>query len=277
MSDLTTTSDDYGAAYYDEYAGGAYASDSEHWRNFFGSIATEIALRFEPTSVLDAGCSKGLLVAAFRSCSVDAWGIDVSEHAITAASETVSEWLSVQTLTEPLPRRYDLVTCIEVLEHMAPADAIRAIRSITAATDRVVFSSAPDDFGEPTHVNTRTLGYWAAEFAKHGFLRRLDVDLSVIAPWAVVFERRQQERSGLVAEYENQWWLMRYEVHEKRQALLEVTREVAGLRFEVDAARGQTAELEHRQQVIDDLAKEAQFRLDIIEGRATVDQRAEPE
>ncbi len=81
------------------------------------------------------------------------------------------------------------MSCIEVLEHMSPADAQVAIDNIAAVTDRLLFSSSPGDHDEPTHVNTRPTAQWAAWFAERGFFRRTDVDLSFLSPWAVLFER----------------------------------------------------------------------------------------
>ena len=51
-----------------------------------------------------------------------------------------------------------------------------------AASDRVLISSTPGHFEEPTHVNVREPAAWAASFAERGFFRRTDVDLSVFGP-----------------------------------------------------------------------------------------------
>jgi len=268
VADLSTESSDYGSRYYEDFVGGSYDESSEHWREFFDGIAAEIIRTFNPESVLDAGCAKGLLVSRLREKGVEAWGVDISQHAIEFADSDIRNWLFVQSLTEPLSGRYDLITCIEVLEHMAPQDGRVAIQRLTSVADRIVFSSSPNDFAEPTHTNVRSPGYWAAEFAKHGFLRRLDIDFSLVAPWAVVFERGTRELSGLVLAYEDQWWRLQSEVHDKRQALLECARHSDVLAAEVDAARGQTRELEHRQQVIDDVAQELEHRQQVIDDLA---------
>ena len=67
---------------------------------------------------------------------------------------------SLGSVADPIEGRYDLVTCIEVLEHMPEAEAIRAIAAMTKATDRILFSSSPSDFNEPTHVNVHRAIYW---------------------------------------------------------------------------------------------------------------------
>ena len=98
---------------------------------------------YHPSSVLDAGCAMGFLVEALRKRGVDAKGIDVSEYAISKVHESVAEHCSVGSLSEPLGGRYDLVTCIEVLEHIPAEQADAAIANLCAASDRLLISTSP--------------------------------------------------------------------------------------------------------------------------------------
>jgi SAM-dependent methyltransferase len=121
-----TTSVDYGQDYYNEaHLGGHgdYCWDNEDWRNFFMSVADRLIGAFNPGSVLDVGCARGLLVQSFTVQGVEAWGLDISAHAIASAHEDVRDRLRVASATDPIEGHYDLVTCIEVLEHMSEADA----------------------------------------------------------------------------------------------------------------------------------------------------------
>ena len=142
--------------------------------------------------------------------------------------------LRVAGATEPLGGPYDLVTCIEVLEHMAPHEAQQAIDRITAATDRVLFSSSPADHDEPTHVNTRPTAQWAAWFAERGFFRRTDVDLSFLSPWAVLFERADLTLHTLAQRYEQQFAAVNAELVEKRRAVLDSHRRVSALNEQLE-------------------------------------------
>ena len=94
------------------------------------------------------------------------------------------------------------------------------------ASDRILLSSTPSDFSEPTHVNVREPAAWAASFAERGFFRRTDVDLSFVAPWTVLFERADLTRRDLVYRYERYAYPMRVEVLEKRVALRDAQREL---------------------------------------------------
>lgn len=221
-----TGSADYSAAYFHGYSGPPYTYDEPHWKIFFGRIADSLVALFDPATAYDAGCAKGFLVRALAERGVDARGGDISEFAIAGAPAELAERLEVRDLTVPFDGGYDLITCIEVLEHMSADDARIALANLCAATDRVVLSTTPDDFLEPTHINIRQPAAWAQDFAVHGFYRRTDVDLSFVSPWAVMFEGATVSPVELVSRYENLLGPALREVQDKRRALLEVRREV---------------------------------------------------
>lgn len=233
-----TVASDYGSCYYnDAHLGGYdnYTWDNEQWRGFFQLIADRIVAIAGRGQMLDVGCAKGLLVQALREKGADARGFDISQHAIEAAHEDVREHLWVASATEPIEGRYDLVTMIEMIEHMGPQDAQAAIDRVTAVTDRVLFSSSPADHDEPTHVNTKPTAVWAAWFAERGFYRRTDVDLTFLSPWAVLFERGDRTVRDVVQAYETHLASLNAEVLEKRTALLAAHRNISELSEGTDA------------------------------------------
>jgi hypothetical protein len=243
MTETTTTtggtgSSDYSAAYYfDGHLGPPYTYDEPHWRSFFGGVADAVIATFQPSTTYDAGCAIGLFVRALRERGIDASGGDISEFAVSGAPEGLREHLEVRDLTQPFERRYDLISCIEVLEHMSSSDAHAAIANLCAATDTVLLSSTPDDFTEPTHINVRPPAAWAQDFAAHGFFRRTDIDASFLSPWAVVFSRQNQTVVETVSRYETLLAPLSREVIAKRQALLEVQRHLDRATGVVDEER----------------------------------------
>jgi SAM-dependent methyltransferase len=126
---------------------------SHHWLTFFATIADEIVRAFRPASVLDAGCAMGLLVEALWDRGVRAEGIDISNYAIANVRPDMRALFRAASLTDPIEGSFDLVTCIEVLEHLERADAEAAIANLCSVTQTVLFSSTPSDFSELTHVN----------------------------------------------------------------------------------------------------------------------------
>ena len=192
---------DYGASYYLNYWGGGGPYErNERWLKFFDHVADGIVRDLHPISALDAGCAMGFLVEALRKRGVDASGVDISEYAISQVDPSVAEHCRVGSVTEPLGGRYDLIACIEVLEHIPPAETDAAIANLCGATDRLLVSSTPGDYGEPTHLNVQPPETWSAKLAQHGFMRDLDLDLSYISPWAALYTRRQEPLADTVRQ-----------------------------------------------------------------------------
>ena len=105
--------------------------------------------------MFDAGRAHGFLVEALWDRGVEAHGRDISAFAISQVRPDIRAYCATGSIADPITGHYDLVTCIEVLEHMNEPDAIQAIAEMTKVTDRILFSSSPNDFAEPTHVNVR--------------------------------------------------------------------------------------------------------------------------
>lgn len=236
---LSTGSSDYGSSYYRAHLGGDddYRWENDEWRAFFTGTAQRVVGLVEPRTSLDVGCARGLLVQALAQEGVDASGVDISEHAIATAHPDVRGRLSVQSATERIDGRYDLISCIEVLEHMSPGDAQKAIDNICAATDTVLFSSSPGDFYEATHINVHPIQAWAAWFAERGFYRRLDADVTFLAPWAILFERADLSKRSIVERYESRMGTALIEIAEKKNALLATSRRLAEVEDSVGVRR----------------------------------------
>lgn len=219
---------EYGASYFVNYWGGGGPYErNERWLKFFGEVADGIIRDLHPLSVLDAGCAMGFLVEALDERGIEAWGVDVSEYAISQVDDSVKERCSVASLTEPLQRRYDLITCIEVLEHIPAAEADKAIANLCQATDRLLLSTTPGDYGEPTHLNVKPPEAWSAVLSSHGFFRDLERDFSYISPWAALYARVEEPVAETVRRYDRSWWRLRREASEVRESLLRAQEQLA--------------------------------------------------
>ncbi len=249
---------------FDEYyfahnCGRPYQRD-EHWLNFFDGIAKRIIEEFQPQSVLDAGCAWGFLVEAFRKRGVEAYGVDISEYALQNVHPDIKPYCWVGSITQPFGRKFDLITCIEVLEHLLPDEVPKAIENLCQHANQIIFSSTPFDFKEATHFSVHDPEYWAAQFARHGFYRDLDTDLSYITPWAVRFVNTQMSPMRLVQAYERRLWLLTKENVDLRQASVEGEAQVRDLRKQVQQ-RGQeisvlSAHIKEKEREIGTLAEQ---------------------
>jgi len=188
----------YDEAYYNEgYEEATSAPYGRHepWLSFFSNIADEIVGKFQPTTFADIGCAYGLLVEALVDRGVDAFGYDCSPYAISKGRSDVRNRLAVHNILDEIPlntgKKYDLVTCIEVLEHI-PADQVdQAIKNLCDSSNRILFSSSPDDFEESTHFSVLPTKTWLKKFEKHGFYSTSkSYRANYVAPQARVVEKR---------------------------------------------------------------------------------------
>lgn len=180
----------YDAAYYQRHCGPVPCERSALWLGFFAHIAETLIRAVRPRRVFDGGCAWGFLVEAFRDRGVEAWGVDISSYAIGQVRPDLQQYCRVGSLTEPIEGSFDLITCIEVLEHMPESEAEQAIRNLCRATDAILFSSTPSDFSEPTHVNVRPIVSWLHLFSEQGFAPDVLFDASFVAAHAFLLRRR---------------------------------------------------------------------------------------
>jgi 2-polyprenyl-3-methyl-5-hydroxy-6-metoxy-1,4-benzoquinol methylase len=160
------------------------------WLEFFRNIADRITKDIRPKTVLDVGCAKGFLVESLRDRGVEAFGIDISEYAVKEVRDDIKKYCQVASATEKFDNKYDLITCIEVLEHLNEEDGQKAIENICQSTDDVIFSSTPDDFVEKTHINVQPVSYWIDSFAKRGFYIDSSYNCSFLTEYAIRFRKK---------------------------------------------------------------------------------------
>ncbi len=233
--------------YYRHCCGEPYARN-EIWMGYFRRVAQGIAREIHPKTVLDAGCAWGFLVENLRLEGIEAFGVDISAYAIQQAYAGIKPYLWEGSVTDPLPRRYDLIVSIEVLEHIPQAESEQAVANLCRYTDDVLFSSTPFDQTEATHFNVQPPEYWAEQFARQGFYRDLDFDASFLTPWAMRYRRTQEPVPRLVHEYERKLWALKTENADIRKTVEDVQSQAnereKELQAQVNAWEARWADLE---------------------------------
>ena len=101
--------------------------------------------------VLDVGCGGGILADAMARQGAEVLGIDLAGkplkvaqlHAMEAGTASVSyREVAAEALAAEEPGRYDVVTCMEMLEHVPdPSSVVRACAALARPGGRVVFST----------------------------------------------------------------------------------------------------------------------------------------
>lgn len=127
-----------------------------------------------PSSVLDFGCGIGTFLSIFKNYGVDEiLGIDGSWVNRSLLYEYIDEKeflaldLNQQILLE---KKYDLVLCLEVAEHLEKASADILIDNLVRAGNVIVFSAAMPNQGGQNHINEQLLTYWEKKFNRHNYI-----------------------------------------------------------------------------------------------------------
>jgi SAM-dependent methyltransferase len=178
----------YGPEYHDNYACSAGLSH-EDWLRYFGGLAEQIVLRLDPKTVLDVGCAKGLLVECLRDRGIEAYGLDISEYAISKARPDVRPYCWVASAADAIADEYDLIVCTEVCEHLPEAEANEAVRQMTSHSKMILFSSTPGCFEDPTHINLHPEIDWLRLFARFSFAPDDNVSIPFLPAWAMLLRK----------------------------------------------------------------------------------------
>lgn len=169
---------------------GVVYNDNPLIRATLAGAAAHIVSYVKPTTSLDVGCATGMMVQEMRKRGVMSYGCDVSEYAIDIARSVnrlgKSVWVQ-DICASPLFGFYDVITMIEVAEHLTEKCGLHAISQICTHTNTVFFSSTADEDRE-SHINMNEPSYWIDIFARNGFVVD-DAFFCPFIPHAMLFRR----------------------------------------------------------------------------------------
>ncbi|MFC0349270.1 bifunctional 2-polyprenyl-6-hydroxyphenol methylase/3-demethylubiquinol 3-O-methyltransferase UbiG [Undibacterium danionis] len=112
------------------------------WINNVASLAGK--------KVIDIGCGGGILAESMAKKKADVTGIDLSEkalkvadlHSLESGVQVRYENIAAENMAEREPEQYNVVTCMEMLEHVPnPASVIRACTKLVKPGGKVFFST----------------------------------------------------------------------------------------------------------------------------------------
>lgn len=101
-------------------------------------------------AVLDIGCGGGILAEGMAALGARVTGIDLSDKALQVAKLHLLESgqkvdyrkISAEDLAAEQPQQYDVVTCMEMLEHVPdPASTVRACAQLVKPGGRLFFAT----------------------------------------------------------------------------------------------------------------------------------------
>jgi hypothetical protein len=217
--DMTLKQDFYDEAYGNDWSIGPY----RHMADMINRI-------FKPVKHVDIGCGKGFLVEAMRSHNIDSFGIDFSAALINGASADIRKYLRVATsenvLEDILSQNYDLISYMEVFEHIPvpildiilraiyskyngkllltipshgfdptfykglPVESVEWQRDMTA---NIPFKNIVLENGKPHcgHITLASYRWWTEFFLFHGFLRNIDLERECLSLFNEIITKHQ--------------------------------------------------------------------------------------
>jgi SAM-dependent methyltransferase len=179
-------SEHYDVEFFDGVKGSAGKSASP----FLDSVVRMALGGTAPASVLDVGCGPGVWLAEWSRIGVrDIVGVDGDYVPDDALAIPPSAFRAID-ISGPfdLDRRFDLVECLEVAEHVPAVHAEALIDNLCRHGDLIMFSAAIPGQGGRFHVNEQPYEYWRAKFQARGYAvydtaRRPVIGMKQIEPW----------------------------------------------------------------------------------------------
>jgi 2-polyprenyl-6-hydroxyphenyl methylase/3-demethylubiquinone-9 3-methyltransferase len=107
-------------------------------------------ISLEGKRTLDVGCGGGILSESMAACGARVTGIDMGEaplqvarlHLLESGLEIGYERIPVERLAQEQAGHYDLITCMEMLEHVPdPASVVNACARLLKPGGRLFFST----------------------------------------------------------------------------------------------------------------------------------------
>jgi SAM-dependent methyltransferase len=135
-------------------------------------LVSEILRHVSPKSIVDVGCGVGVWVDEFKRRGIaEVMGVDQPQPIAEGLRLIHPPEFLEQDLEQPLQihRTFDLVVCLETIEHLSENRGPELIRDLTQLGPVILFSGAiPLQCGY-YHINEQWPDYWQREFAKWNY------------------------------------------------------------------------------------------------------------
>ena len=145
-------------------------SDREVFRANYDELCRALTQLFDVESVLDIGSANGFVIDALLTQGKDVRGIELSTDVLPYLSDDSKARTIIGDATR-MGRigEFDLVTCIEVAEHIPPERSEALMDFIVSNTNRWLYFTAATPFqGGVGHINCRPHFFWLNGFRKRG-------------------------------------------------------------------------------------------------------------
>lgn len=127
---------------------------------------------FQPKSIVDIGCAYGAFLHEFNEkglkgiLGIDGDWVNQSKLMIDSSQFEMHDLEKKISLN----KKFDLVICLEVAEHLAETCADILINNLIELGDIIIFSAAIKNQTGQNHINEQPFSYWMNKFNQKGFL-----------------------------------------------------------------------------------------------------------
>jgi 2-polyprenyl-3-methyl-5-hydroxy-6-metoxy-1,4-benzoquinol methylase len=134
---------------------------TKQWKNYF-----------QNKNVLACGCGRGPYLCAWNAYDVEAFGFDKSKFAVmNPINANTQMWIDDITKFETT-QKFDLVTAIDILEHLEYEDLEKALIHIHKTTKKFVLFSIPFEGDpnlelDPTHIIKEGKEWWINRLSRY--------------------------------------------------------------------------------------------------------------
>ncbi len=146
----------------------------ERFRANYQDLSAALVGLCDFDTILDVGCANGFLLECMLAYGKQIQGIELSSASLAFIDPAVRRFVTIgdATATGKLGS-YDLVSCIEVAEHIRPVESEALIESLTNNSRKwIYFTAAPPYQPGYGHINCQPQFFWMSKFRYRGF----DVD-----------------------------------------------------------------------------------------------------
>lgn len=141
----------------------AIAHEEKPWAD---RLAQWISHNIAPDSVLDIGCGPGIYVDSLRELGIAATGIDVDSRVYG------KEHLKYQSLFDISTESANTVICMEVAEHIDPAQEDLVVEKVVSTVrNTLIWTAAAIGQGGIGHINCKNKQDWADKLTATGLVR----------------------------------------------------------------------------------------------------------
>lgn len=163
--------------------------DGELNKGHFYNYALYLVQDFVFNTVLDVGCGFANMLSHLNNLGKKTTGVDVSEHVLEIAKQRVAggEFICSQlpALSELGDRKFDIVVCYQVLEHLTERDALESIKRMYDLADKYLILSIYTDTiknevdnQDDTHILVKSRQWWLDKLSGYKIITDKDYNNS---------------------------------------------------------------------------------------------------